>query len=111
MVQEHGHERSAQTGLQGPGDGRGQAARADETTIRSRPRRARHRIEEARGFHLDAQPDVAIATLEKAYRAAPETIRYNGYARAIILEEVESTQAARRRRASELAVEVGILAA
>ena len=88
-----------------------QAARADETTIRSRPRRARHRIEEARGFHLDAQPDVAIATLEKAYRAAPETIRYNGYARAIILEEVESTQAARRRRASELAVEVGILAA
>ena len=88
-----------------------QAARADETTIRSRPRRARHRIEEARGFHLDAQPDVAIATLEKAYRAAPATIRYNGYARAIILEEVESTQAARRRRASELAVEVGILAA
>jgi transcriptional regulator with XRE-family HTH domain len=88
-----------------------QAARADEATIRSRPRRARHRIEEARGFHLDGQPDVAIATLEKAYRAAPETIRYNGYARAIILEEVESTQAARRRRASELAVEVGILAA
>lgn len=88
-----------------------QAARADEVAIPSRPRRARHRIEEARGYQLDAQPDVAIATLEKAYRSAPETIRYNGYARAIILEEVESTQAARRRRASELAVEVGILAA
>lgn len=88
-----------------------QAARADELTIPSRPRRARHRIEEARGFQLDNQPDVAIATLEKAYRSAPETIRYNGYARRIILEEVESKQAARRRRASELAVEVGILAA
>lgn len=88
-----------------------QAARADEVTIPSRPRRARHRIEEARGYQLDAQPDVAIATLEKAYRAAPETIRYNGYARAIILEEVESTQSARRRRASELAMEIGILAA
>lgn len=88
-----------------------QAARADEVTIPSRPRRARHRIEEARGYQLDAQPDVAIATLEKAYRAAPETIRYNGYARRIILEEVESKQAPRRRRASELAMEIGILAA
>jgi transcriptional regulator with XRE-family HTH domain len=86
-----------------------QAARADEATIRSRPRRARHRIEEARGFHLDGQPDVAISALEKAYRAAPETIRYNGYARTILLEEVESTQAQRRRRASQLAFEVGIL--
>lgn len=87
-----------------------QAARADEVTIPSRPRRARHRIEEARGYQLDGQPDVAIATLEKAFRAAPETIRYNGYARRIILEEAESKQAARRRRASALAVEVGVLA-
>lgn len=86
-----------------------QAARADSTVIKSRPRRARHRIEEARGFQLDGQPDVAVASLEKAFEAAPETIRYNGYARAILLEEVESTQAPRRRRASELAVKVGIL--
>jgi DNA-binding XRE family transcriptional regulator len=87
-----------------------QAARADEVTIPSRPRRARHRIEEARGYQLDGQPDVAIATLEKAHRAAPETIAYNGYARRIILEEAESKQAGRRRRASELAVEIGLLA-
>ncbi|MGY5048320.1 helix-turn-helix transcriptional regulator [Streptomyces sp. 900105755] len=87
-----------------------QAARADETVIKSNPRRARHRIEEARGYQLDAQPDVAIASLEKAFEAAPETIRYNGFARAILLEEVESTQAPRRRRASELAVKVGLLA-
>lgn len=88
-----------------------QAARADETTIPSRPRRARHRIEEARAYQLDGQPDTAIATLEKAFQAAPDTIRYNGYARRILLEEVESTQASRRRRASELAAEVGILTA
>ena len=88
-----------------------QAARADEVTIPSRPRRARHRIEEARGYQLDGQPDVAIATLEKAHRAAPETIAYNGYARAIILEEAESKTVARRRRASELAVQIGLLAA
>ncbi|MEU2900640.1 helix-turn-helix transcriptional regulator [Streptomyces sp. NPDC001273] len=88
-----------------------QAARADKAVIRSRPRRARHRIEEARGFQLDGQPDVAVASLEKAFEAAAETIRYNGYARAILLEEVESTQAARRRRAADLAMKVGLLAA
>ncbi|MEU5793979.1 helix-turn-helix domain-containing protein [Streptomyces sp. NPDC047813] len=88
-----------------------QAARADRSVIKSRPRRARHRIEEARGYQLDNQPDVAIASLEKAFEAAPETIRYNGYARAILLEEVESTQAPRRHRAAELAEKVGILAA
>lgn len=88
-----------------------QVARADESVIKSKPRRARHRIEEARAFHLDGQPDVAIATLAKAYEAAPETIKYNGYARAILLEETESTQAPRRRRAAELAVDIGILAA
>jgi transcriptional regulator with XRE-family HTH domain len=88
-----------------------QAARADTMTIKSRPRRARHRIEEARAYQLDGQPEVAIATLAKAYEAASETIKYNGYARRIILEEAESKQADRRRRASELAVEIGILAA
>jgi DNA-binding XRE family transcriptional regulator len=88
-----------------------QAARADQNVIRSRPRRARHRIEEARGYHLDNQPDVAIASLEKAYEAAPETIRYNGYAKAILLEAVESTQAPRRRRAAGLADRIGLLAA
>ncbi|TXS22751.1 XRE family transcriptional regulator [Streptomyces sp. ms191] len=88
-----------------------QAARADASTIPSRPRRARHRIEQARGYQLDGQPDVALATLAQAYEAAPETIRYNGYARSIILEETESRVTARRRRASELAVRVGLLAA
>lgn len=88
-----------------------QAARADATTIPSRPRRARHRIEQARGYQLDGQPDVAIATLAQAYEAAPETIQYNGYARRIILEETESKAVDRRRRASELAVKVGLLAA
>ena len=86
-----------------------QAAAADAVTIPSRPRLARHRIEEARGYHLDGQPDVALATLDKAHEAAPETIKYNGYAKRIILEEAESKSSARRRRASELAVKLGML--
>ncbi|MFC5655297.1 helix-turn-helix transcriptional regulator [Streptomyces nogalater] len=88
-----------------------QAAAADAVTIPSRPRRARHRIEEARGYQLDGQPDVALATLDKAFEAAPETIRYNGYAKRIVLEETEAKSPARRQRASALAVKVGLLAA
>ncbi|MFI0268551.1 helix-turn-helix domain-containing protein [Streptomyces luteogriseus] len=88
-----------------------QAAAADAVVIPSRPRRARHRIEEARGFQLDGQPDVALATLAQAYEAAPETIRYNGYAKRIVLEEAEAKSPARRRRASDLAVKLGLLAA
>ncbi|MFE6686725.1 helix-turn-helix domain-containing protein [Streptomyces sp. NPDC057743] len=89
-----------------------QAAASDATAaLPSRPRRARHRIEEARGYQLDGQPDAALAALGKAYETAPETIRYNGYARRIVLEESESKSPAHRRRASELAVKIGALAA
>ncbi|MES9522482.1 helix-turn-helix domain-containing protein [Streptomyces capoamus] len=88
-----------------------QAARADKHVIKSRPRRARHRIEEARAYQLDGQPDTALATLDKAWESAPETIQYNGYARRIVLEETEAKQPERRQRASELAVKLGMLAA
>ena len=88
-----------------------QAARAEATTIPSRPRRARHRIEQARAYHLDGQPDVALATLEQAHETAPETILWNGYARRIVLEESQAAAPARRRRAAELAVKMGMLAA
>ncbi|GGJ97812.1 hypothetical protein GCM10011583_31620 [Streptomyces camponoticapitis] len=88
-----------------------QATAADAATIPSRPRRARHRIEEARAYHLDRQPDVALVTLDKAHEAAPETIKYNGFAKRIVLEEAESKSPERRRRASALAVKMGLLAA
>ncbi|WP_232789115.1 helix-turn-helix domain-containing protein [Streptomyces odonnellii] len=88
-----------------------QATQSDAATIRSRPRRARHRIEEARGYHLDGQPDVSLDMLARAHEAAPETIKYNGYAKAIVLEQTESKLPARRRRASELAVKLGLLSA
>lgn len=86
-----------------------QAARAEATAIPSRPRRSRHRIEQARAYHLDGQPDVALATLEQAYEAAPETIRWNGYARRIVLEEAASKVPDRRRRAAELALRIEML--
>ncbi|MBB1254373.1 transcriptional regulator [Streptomyces alkaliterrae] len=88
-----------------------QAARADAATIPSRPRRARHRIEEARGYQLAGHVETALATLERAHETAPETIKYNGYARRIVLEETESRSPALRQRASRLAVNLGMLAA
>ncbi|MFD5114622.1 helix-turn-helix domain-containing protein [Streptomyces sp. NPDC058391] len=88
-----------------------QSAASDGLTIPSRPRRARHRIEEARGYQLDGQPDVALDALSRAHESAPETIKYNGYAKRIVLEEAESKNPARCQRASALAVKLGLLAA
>ncbi|OKI41670.1 hypothetical protein A6A29_37710 [Streptomyces sp. TSRI0281] len=96
--------------LRAGGESVRQAVAADTTTIPSRPRLARHRIEEARAYQLDGQQETALATLERAHKAAPETIRYNGYARRIVLEETESKVPARRQRAAQLAEQLGLLA-
>ncbi|MFE1576881.1 helix-turn-helix domain-containing protein [Streptomyces fradiae] len=93
------------------GESARQAARAEAEAIQSRPRRARHRIEQARAYYLDGQHETALSTLEQAHEAAPETIRYNGYARRIVLEEAESRFPERRQRAAALAVRIGVLAA
>lgn len=97
--------------LRAGGESVRQVVSADAQVIPSRPRLARHRIEEARAYHLDGQQETALATLEKAHQAAPETIRYNGYARRIVLEETESKTPARRQRAAVLAEQLGLLAA
>lgn len=97
--------------LRAGGESVRQAVASDTTTIPSRPRLARHRIEEARAYQLDGQPETALAALERAHKAAPETIRYNGYARRIVLEETESRVPARRQRAAVLAEQLGLLAA
>lgn len=97
--------------LRAGGESVRQAVAADVVAIPSRPRLARHRIEEARAYQLDGQAETALATLEKAHKAAPETIKYNGYARRIVLEETESRVPARRQRAAALADQLGLLAA
>ncbi|MFE4329680.1 helix-turn-helix domain-containing protein [Streptomyces sp. NPDC056831] len=97
--------------LRAGGESVRQAVAADVVAIPSRPRLARHRIEEARAYQLDGQAETALATLEKAHSAAPETIKYNGYARRIVLEETESKVPARRQRAAVLADQLGLLAA
>ncbi|TQN27744.1 helix-turn-helix protein [Haloactinospora alba] len=95
--------------LHAGGEGVRQSERTASGRIPSRPRRARHEIEQARAYYLDAQPEVALATLEAAHKAAPETIRYNGYARRILLEELDERDGRRQQRASALADRMGML--
>jgi len=77
-------------------------------TITSLPRRARHVIEVARAHSLKADHAATVATLRKAYETAPETIRFNGYARKMTLDLLEGP-AAVRRDARDLAVKVGLV--
>ncbi|MFF0531247.1 multiprotein-bridging factor 1 family protein [Nocardia amikacinitolerans] len=63
----------------------GEALRAaqgfDAERIVSVPRRSRHFIEAARAHFQRDEPTAALALLDKSERTAPETIRYNGFAR------------------------------
>jgi transcriptional regulator with XRE-family HTH domain len=68
--------------LQKGGEAGRQARRADVDAIPSRPRRARHLIEVARGEHLQRDTAATLSTLNAAYHVAPETIRYNGLCQA-----------------------------
>lgn len=94
--------------LQKGGEAMRQARRTDAEAIPSRPRRARHLIEVARGHHLRRETTATIGTLKAAYDTAPETIRYNGYARRITLELLDGPPAV-RDDARDLAVKVGLL--
>ncbi|MEU4626647.1 helix-turn-helix transcriptional regulator [Actinoplanes sp. NPDC023801] len=75
--------------------------------IPSRPRRARHLIEVARGHHLGHQHEATIGLLNRAYHTAPETIRFNTYARQIAYDLLTGPPAL-RRQAADLAVKVGL---
>lgn len=85
-----------------------QADRITPRSITSRPRRARHLIEVARAHHLKADPGATLATLDSAYATAPETIRYNGYARQMTIELLNGPPSL-RAQAHNLAIKVGLL--
>jgi tetratricopeptide (TPR) repeat protein len=86
-----------------------QARRTASLAIPSQPRRGRHLIEVARGYRQANDIKGALGTLDDAYRTAPETIRYNGYARGMLLELSAEGPADLRREASGLAERVGVL--
>lgn len=85
-----------------------QARRHDSVVIPSRPRRARHLIEVARAHYGKDDKEAAVTTLRQAYESAPETIRFNGYARQITLDLLDGPRST-RDDARDLAVKVGLL--
>lgn len=84
------------------------ATQTQAKRISSRPRRARHLIEVARGYQLKRDHGAVLNLLSTAYDTAPETIRYNAYARHMVFELFDSPPAL-RRKAHELAVKVGLV--
>lgn len=95
--------------LQKGGEALRSARKVPAETITSRPRRARHLIEIARAHNLKAQHVSTVATLRAAYDTAPETIRWNGYARQMTRELLSGPPSV-RRDAHDLAARVGLLA-
>ncbi|HLL68829.1 MAG TPA: helix-turn-helix domain-containing protein [Micromonosporaceae bacterium] len=93
--------------LRQPTEALRQARRTDPAAIPSRPRRARHLIEVARAHHGRRQAAAALGVLNEAHTAAPETIRYNAYARAITTELLANAPDV-RPQAREMAGLLGI---
>lgn len=94
--------------LQRGGEALRHARRVEPSSITSRPRRARHLIEVARAHNLKARHGATIDTLRQAHEVAPETIRWNGYARQMTMSLLEGP-AEVRRDARDLAVKVGLV--
>jgi len=107
----HAHAVTVAVELHQGGEGVRQAQRSLSSSIPSNPRRARHWIEQARAYRLERQHADAFHALETAYATAPETIRYNGFAREIILEDLSVRDVRRQERAGRLARDVGLLSA
>ncbi|MGY3515981.1 helix-turn-helix domain-containing protein [Micromonospora sp. PTRAS2] len=94
--------------LQKPGEALRQANRLDPAAVPSRPRRARHLIEVARAHRAKNDTGSTVEALRQAYDAAPETIRFNGYARQIALDLLDGPRSA-RNGVRDLALKVGLV--
>ncbi|MFF5228463.1 helix-turn-helix domain-containing protein [Dactylosporangium sp. NPDC000521] len=92
--------------LRQPGEALRHARRTEAADIPSRPRRARHLIEVARAHHLRRDKRTAVATLDQSFAAAPETARFNAYARSIVLDSMTDRSASPAAR--DLGLRIGL---
>lgn len=92
----------------------GEALRAadsfDANEIPSLPRRSRHLIEVARAHDLRGEGAAVWALLSASERTAPETIRYNGFARSMLLRLRNQPPTGLRTDVNELCERVGLAA-
>ncbi|MFF0494219.1 helix-turn-helix domain-containing protein [Nocardia sp. NPDC004068] len=96
--------------LRQPGEALRAAQRVDAERIVSVPRRSRHFIEVASAHAVRDEPAATFALLAKAESTAPETIRYNGFARELLLDLQKRPPSGMRNEVRELSRRVGVAA-
>lgn len=84
------------------------ARRLDPDDIVSIPRRSRHLIEVARAYAANGENAAMLETLARAERTAPETVRFNGFARDLALKLLDHPPTGEQRAVRELATKIGI---
>ncbi|MGW4412559.1 helix-turn-helix domain-containing protein [Nonomuraea sp. NPDC004702] len=92
------------------GEAARQADNSESVPIPSRPRRGRHLIEVARAHQLRRDFDAVLGTLQLAQQTAPETIKYNGFAKRMTLDLIEDGPSYLRVQAHQLAEQIGLMA-
>ncbi|MFI6030718.1 helix-turn-helix domain-containing protein [Amycolatopsis magusensis] len=94
--------------LRRPGEALRAADRFDPDSIPSLARRSRHLIEVARGHHQRDEKAAVWALLNRSERTAPETIRYNGFAREMLLDLRRRPPSGLRDDVQDLCARVGL---
>ncbi|AYF72961.1 XRE family transcriptional regulator [Nocardia yunnanensis] len=94
--------------LRQPGEAVRAARSIDADRIISVPRRGRHLIEVARAYMQHGEDTAALTMLAKSEQTAPETIHYNGFARALLLDLLKKPPTGMRTDVRELSQRVGI---
>lgn len=96
--------------LQRAGEAIEASRKFDADNIISVPRRARHFIEVARAHAQRDQGTATLALLTKAESTAPETIKYNRFAREMLLELQRNPPSGMRQDVENLSRRVGVAA-
>lgn len=96
--------------LRQPGEALRAAAALDPLSIPSLARRSRHLIEVARGHSQRGDHADVYALLDQAERTASETIRYNGYAKDMLISLSARPPAGLSSEVADLCYRVGVAA-
>ncbi|MFD7843271.1 helix-turn-helix domain-containing protein [Nocardia sp. NPDC059764] len=94
--------------LRQPGEAMRAARSIDADHIVSVPRRGRHLIEVARAYMQRDEDTAALTMLVKSEQTAPETIRYNGFARDMVRDLLKKPPPGMRNDVRELSQRVGV---
>lgn len=106
----HAHAVTLGVELRRPGEALRAADALDPEIIPSLARRSRHLIEVARAHYQRGEKPAVWALLNQSERTAPETIKYNGFARQMLLSLRDRPPTGLREDVEDLCRRVGIAA-